>query len=110
MTTPHTPATPAAVPAPVALRVVYLAKHFGSGDQFLIYAPTTDGPDAMYTVAHLRSTSTGIATPVVCQVPHADLAGYAAGAVRILRKLHTGSEVVICINAAPWPLAAALPR
>jgi hypothetical protein len=47
---------------------------------------------------------------MVCQVPRSDLAGYAAGAVRIMRARHPGTEVMVCTNTAPWPLAAALPR
>lgn len=98
----------ASVPGPVALAMIYLAKNFTSGDTFAIYAPATDGPGSVYTVAHMTGTPTGIPTPTVCQVPGSDLAGYAAGAVRIMR--HPGTEVIVCTNTAPWPLAATLPH
>lgn len=104
------PAPTAAPPVPVALAVIYLAKNFSSGDTFAIYAPATDAPGSVYTVAHIPGTPSRTATPIVCQVPRSDLAGYAAGAVRIMRKRHPDTEVIVCTNTAPWPLAATLPH
>ncbi|MVU77119.1 hypothetical protein GPX89_07640 [Nocardia sp. ET3-3] len=105
------PSAPVATaPGPIALAMVYLAKNFTTGAAFVIYGPAPDTAGAVYTVAHISATATGTAAPIVCQVPRDDLAGYAAGAVRILRTRHPDTEVIVCTNTAPWPLSAALPR
>ncbi|WP_157556837.1 hypothetical protein [Nocardia acidivorans] len=98
------------MPGVASLPVLYLAKNFTTGDTFVIYAPNPNTLGTVYTVAHLSGTPAGTQAPILCRVTHPDLALYAAGAVRIMRKRHPDTDVTVCINTAPWPLAAALPR
>lgn len=90
------------------LTPVYWAQHAGTGDQFVIYAPTDDAPKGIYTVAHFTGTQTLIALPTVTQVHPDDLAAYAAAAVRVLCDRHAGRGIHVS-NRAAWPLNATLP-
>ncbi|MFD6464153.1 hypothetical protein [Streptomyces roseolus] len=94
-------------PGPLALKPVYEAKCSVSGDQFIVYAPAPGETAGLFTVAHV--TGSGGVTPILCRVSGTDLPGYTAGALRMLRKRNTGSEVIVC-NTLAWPLGAALPR
>ena len=93
-------------PTTAALTPIYEVKNPVSGDQFIIYAADDAG---MFTVAHVITNGTLVATPRIHLVHPDDIAEYATGAVGAMRNRHAGFAAQVCTNRAPAPLSTRLP-